>query len=192
MRCAGSAGVASVEQQSATPRSPLRFWNEAAEIGLDLVGVVRASPFQSPGDTADMCIDHDGRLTEDNAQNDVGRLPPHTRQCRQCRNRLRHLPVKAFDNPTGTTDDMFSFRPIETGRMDDRLQAGGIGHPEGFRCRRIPEQGGGDLIYPAVGTLGGEDCGNEELERGFVVQRGTRVWKTSLQTLERLGDLFDS
>ena len=96
--------------------------------------------------------------------------------------------MKSLHNPAGTTDDLSGFCPIEPGRMDDVLQADGVGNPKGFRGRRIPEQDGGDLVYLTVGTLGGKDGGNEELEPGFVVQRGARVWEISLQTLKRLGN----
>jgi len=40
VRFAGCAGMAPVEQQSVASDRPLRFWNETAEIDLDLVGVI--------------------------------------------------------------------------------------------------------------------------------------------------------
>ncbi len=75
--------------------------------------------------------------------------------------------------------------------MDDLLQSDGVGNLKGFRGCSVPEQDGGDLIYSAVGALSGKDRGNEELERGFVVQRGARVWEACFQTSEHISDLFD-
>jgi len=75
--------MAAVKEQAATAIRPFGLWHEPTEIGLDLVWVVGARPFESSGNTANMGVDHDGGLAKSNPQNDVRRLPSHTRQCRQ-------------------------------------------------------------------------------------------------------------
>ena len=75
--------------------------------------------------------------------------------------------------------NVLRFRPKETGALHDFFNGlqrrSGQGVSSGILC----EEDFGDDIYPLVGTLSGENSGDEQLERRLMLERAFNI--TSLR-----------
>ena len=97
----------------------------------------------------DMGIDGDGRLTEGDVEDDIGRLSPHARKFLQRRPVVRHLAAMLRDELPRQGGEVARLAAIETDRLDvcgDLLLAECC-HP--FRRVRSRESAGVALLTPA-------------------------------------------
>lgn len=112
------------------------------------------------------------RLVPDDGTNDIGRLPPDTRQAKQGIVVLRHLSAIVIDQTLGHTQKMAGL----IARIRDGLDVfvefidSRLGHL--LRCGKSLQEIGGDEVDPLIGALRREDYGHQQLKGVVVVQLG--------------------
>jgi hypothetical protein len=172
-----------VQDQSIRRQRPLRWRHCSAQLLLDDFGIVRtrdANPVRHPKHVSvDGKAGHSKRVAED----DVGGLAADAGQFHEFRHRARHLAAMTLDAGRGHSKKGTGLRAKEPGRLDLRLEivSRSRGKRAGVGITR--EKRGRDLVHAFVGTLRGEDRGDEQLVgvREMQFRIGVRVLRPELR-----------
>ena len=133
--------------------------------------VSRGEP-EPAGQPADVGVDRQPGQAEADAAHDVGRLAARRREGDEVVHRASGTsPPKRSTRACGHADQAPRLVPEEPGRLDERLDLGGVGGGQ-VRGRRVAgEQRGRDHVHPLVGGLGRQDRRRQQLERVVVCCR---------------------
>ena len=103
-------------------------------------------------------------------QDQVGGLPAYSRQGEELLHGAGDFAVKFFQKHPGGKDDVLGLGPEEAAGVDVRLDVRRLRPGQGLQGGVVGEEGGGHLIHPLVGTLGGEPGGKEQLIVFLILQ----------------------
>jgi len=151
---------------------PVRRGKQLHEVLFDFDWIGVPGQTQSLGQPFDMGIDSDAGHAEGIAKDHVGGFPSDPRQ--------RHQFLQCPGNLTGETlhqlgtalADESGLVPIIAGWSDEGFQFGRIRLSEILSRTVTGEQSRRDLIDPLIRALGGENGGDEQLQRVVVTQGG--------------------
>ncbi len=171
LRVARAADLAAVKDQQVRNKSPIFLGDEFHEVLFDFDGIGMGGQAQASREAADVGVDHDADVfVEGVAQDDVGGFAAYAAQAGQFLHGLGHIAAEFFQNVLGGLFDGFGFAAEKTGGLDDffdvSLRSGGQGLDGGI----FFEEDRGDHVDAHIGALGGEDGGDEQLERVLMVQ----------------------
>ena len=166
-------GPAMVDELVAEDDPPVaRDDRDEVAFGADRVGAARQ--IEAPADPPDMGVDDDplGPI-EAHPEDDVGRFPPHARQCHQFGQREGDLAAMPLDEGPAAAEQVLCLRPEESGTADHPLDLLLTGSGKRGRGRPAAEQFRGHQVHPPVGALGRENRRQEELQWRAEVERAT-------------------
>ena len=134
-----------------------------------------------------MGVDHDpfGQV-EGVAQNHICGFTADSRQPVKSLHGAGNLSPMIGHQGGGAGAQRAGFGSIEPGGVDHPLQLRLGDAGEGGGVRAAGKEGGGDLVHPLIGALGGKDGGDEELEGRGEMKRAVGV---GIGTLEGAEDL---
>lgn len=166
-----------MKYQEVTGGDPVVGREQSAKLCFDAVGIFGGCPAEALRQAADMGIDDHRREMEGGAEDDVGSLAADAGEGGQIAQSGRNLAVVALDQPLGTADEMAGLGVIKAGGTNQIFHLGKICRAEGGGIRVAGKEVGSDKVDAQVGTLGGEDGGNQEFKGGMMCQRafGRRV-----------------
>ena len=104
------------------------------------------------------------------AQNKVGGFSAHPGQGEQLLHGARHLAMELFQQHAGGKDNVLGLGPEKAAGVDVGLHVGRLCLRQGLQGGEAGEEGGGHLIDPLIGALGGEAGGKEQLIVLLVLQ----------------------
>jgi hypothetical protein len=139
----------------------LRPWDELLEIPLDKVWIIRSGQAEPLCHPFYMGIDDDARLTEGVPENYIRGFSPDSRQGEQLIHRLRDLSAEALGHGFAACDKVFCFTLKESGGTNELFEFWEISRSQRCRFPVPPKECGSHLVDSLVGTLGGEDRGDE-------------------------------
>ena len=130
---------------------------------------------QQPGDADAVGVrhHHPGHVIHV-AQDQVGRLPPHPGQLQQLLHGTGHPAPIVPQQHLSRQDDVPGLGPEEAGGVDIVLHLRHVRPGQGLQGGEPGVKGGGDLVHPLVGTLGGQTHGKQQLIILFILQ-GTQA-----------------
>ena len=117
-----------------------------------------------------MGVDRQPGTVHGHAAHDVGRLAPDPRQGDQILDGGRHLAGEALDQRLGHPQQAAGLGPEEPAGVDQLLDGSRLGTGQRHRGRIGGEHRRGDLVDGLVRALGGQDGGDQQLERVFVIE----------------------
>ena len=135
-----------------------------------------------------MGIDDDTGLPEGGSENDIRGLSADARQGDQLFHRVRNLFTKALGHGFAAGDEMLRFIFEETGGTNELFEFRKMSRSQLCRLPIPSEERWSNLVDTLVGTLGGEDCGNEQLPRGAMVEFHLRAGHRALKRLRNLSE----
>ena len=118
-----------------------------------------------------MGIDGKSRLAECVAEHHVGCFSADAGEHEQTFHRVGEFAVEVLDNCLCRLQDMIGFRPVESAGEDGLFELIPVAVRERFGVRPAFEEITGDHVHTFVRALGGQDRGDEELERRHVFQK---------------------
>jgi hypothetical protein len=132
---------------------------------------VLAGEAHPAGEPTDVGVDHDAlSQIEGIPQNHIGRLSAHAWELVQVLHGPGNLSAMILDQGGGTSADGFRLGAEKPGRANQALQLGGWNPGKVLGGAATGKESGRNLIDPLIGALGGQNGGDEELERVGVVQ----------------------
>ncbi len=159
--------------------------DEARQTVLDgPYGAPRGQP-QAVGHPEDMGIDGDRGLAEGGIQDHVRGLATDARQGLQCRAPVGDPPAVVADQALAGGEDVARLGVIESDAADIALQAVFAERQQAFGVGGRPKERAGGLVHAAVGGLGRQDHGHEQLKRGRVLQFGGGLRVMRLEPFEQ-------
>jgi hypothetical protein len=96
-------------------------------------------------------------------QNYVGGFTADSGESHQLLKAVRDLTAVVVDKPTGTGSQVFGLGPIQAAGFDQFFNGADGGQSHGSGIWKGLKQGWGDLINPAVSTLGRQNGGHQKL-----------------------------
>jgi hypothetical protein len=167
----------------------LIFRDDFDEVTFDLVGIGLGRKTKSLGETHHVRIDADGLFAEGVSKNNIRGLSPDARETDEILQVVGHVAAEALHELFAAIVDRFAFVTIEIDLADLPLESGqrragvinrrAMGFEE-FRCYFVDQ---------IVAGLGGEDQGDQELQRIGEVEIELGV---GMNFFQKANDLFDS
>jgi len=163
--------------------------NDLLQLELDAKRVLAGSKAGAVAHPEDVRVDGECLLVEGGVENDVGRLPPHSRQLLQLFARARDPAAMAADERFRQGDDVLGLGVEQADGLD------GVADPvlaeSDHLLRRLDmfEQRAGRDVHACVGRLGRQDDGHEQGVGIAVFQLGCRrgvVLRKPAEELENL------
>lgn len=154
---------------------PPLFWNDLHEVLLDFLGIFVARQVQAVGNADDVSI-HDNAAgdSKSSSEDDIGGFSRSAGKREHFFHGLRHSPAKLFHDGFARTHNGFGFVAEESSRANLLLEVARIRICEGFRRWIFLIERFRHLVYAHIGALRGEDRGNQQLKRVFVLQLAGR------------------
>ena len=121
---------------------------------------------------------------------EVGRLASHPGQAQQVVHPGGHLPPVLLQQHPGGADDVPGLAVVKAAGADELLHLLHRALCEGLQGGEPGVEGGGDLVHPFVGALGGQPHGEEQLIVLLVSQGADAVGVAPLQSLHDGADLL--
>jgi len=177
-----------MQQQALRDSRPLGHRHELLQVLFDQVWIVGSGQTESLRHALHMGIDDDTGLAEGIPENDIRGLSADARQGDQFFHRVRDLFAEALGHGFAAGDEMFRFVLKETGGTNELFEFRKISRSQLCRLPIPPKEQWSDLVDSLVGTLGGEDCGHEQLPRGTMVEFHLRAWHCALERLRNLSE----
>jgi len=131
-----------------------------------------------------MCIHSDGLLAVGIPQDDIGRFPPDAGKRSELFQRLRDLSIKNFFDHLATPNNTLGLVMVKPGGPNIFFESPEVRFGKITGLAVFLEKARGHLIYPLICALGGQDGGDEELERVTVVQGNSGVRVFFLQDIQ--------
>jgi hypothetical protein len=178
-----------VQDQPVVRIQPEGLRNNPIKLELDAKRVLAGGKAGAVAHPEDVRVDGEGLLVEGGVENDVGRLPPDSRQLLQLFACARHLAAMVADERFGQGDDVLGLGVEQADGLD------GVADPilaeRDHLLRRLDvfEQGAGCDVHACVGRLGRQDDGHEQGVGIVVFQLGCRggvVLRKPAEELENL------
>ncbi len=165
-----------------TEKCPLLSGHQRHQFLLDLYGVrllceakpICQSRYMGVHDDADVDV-------KSIAENDIGRLAAHPSERDEFVHRIRDFATVLFHQRAATRLDVLRLVAKEAGGFDGLFEFCEIGGRKILRAAIALEQFSCDEVDAIVGALGGEDRGDEQLERGVKVELAMRIGIGGLQ-----------
>ena len=157
------------------------LWYQPLKVLFNQIRVVRLRQVEPFRDALDMGIDDDTGLAEDSPENDIRGLSPDAWQGDQFLHRVRDLFAEAVGHGFAAGDEMFRFILKEAGGTNELFEFGKMSRRQLSRLPISPKQRGSHLVDPLVSALGREDCGDEQLPRGTMVEFHCWTWHSAQQ-----------
>ena len=160
-----------------------------AQLPLHLEGVLgTVGNAQTAGDADAVGVADVALLTEDVAQDKVGGLAAHTGEGSQLLHRSGNLAAVLFQKLLGAGHQVPGLAVEKAAGVDVLAHLLRVGLREALQGGKALKQGGGYLVYPLVGALGGEAHGEQQLIVLFVLQRAQGVGIDALQCFDNALD----
>ena len=140
------------------------------QILLNCIGIFRSGQTQTLRQAFDMRIDRYAlRAMEDIPQNDVGRFAPHSRKLHEFVHGGRNFTTVACQEHVAAALNTVGFLAIETSGLNIPGQLVEVGRGIVRRRTVLLKQTARDGVDALIGTLGGQNRGNQEFQgRGEV------------------------
>ena len=168
---------------------PLGLWYELLQVLFDQVWVVRSSQVESLGHAFDMGIDDNTGLAEGVPQDDICRFSANAGQGDQLLHCMWDFFTETLGDSFAAGHEMLCFILKEAGGTNESFDLSEIG-PSHFPRGSIPlEERWSDDVDPLIGTLGGEDCSDEQFPRGAMVEFHLRMLH---RAFERVGKVAET
>ena len=165
-----TAGASVDDQQVRELRPGLRR-HDRADVGFDDLGIGGVGEADEAGQTAHVGVDRESGLAEGVAEYHVRGFPSDAGQFEQSFHRIREFAVELLDDGFRRLQNMVGFRPVESAGEDRLFELFPSAARERFGVRPALEEVARDHVHAFVRTLGGQDRGDEELERRHVLQK---------------------
>src|SRR4029077_754605 len=115
-------------------------------------------------------------------------LSADARQGDQLFHRVRHLFTEALGHGFAAGDEMLRFIFKETGGTNELFEFRKMSRSQLCGLPISPEEEWSHLVDTLVSTLGGENCGHEQLPRGAMVEFHLRAGPRALKRLRNLSE----
>ena len=176
VRFARVADGASVKNQTVTEVGPLLRRETGGDLPFDghWIGIGMppvAAPTQPSGHAHHMSVYRKAGNMEGIAQHHIRGFPPHAGQAGQLIHGARHFAVEATGQHLSQSQQMLGLRAVEPKRANNAFHVLGIGAGQIRTARISGKQFGRDRIDPFVSGLSAEHSGDQQLQRGFEMQR---------------------
>ena len=135
-----------------------------------VLGTVSQAQQAADADAVGVRHHHTGGVV-DVPQDQIGRFPAYAGQLQQIFHGVRHLAAVVPQEHLRGQHDVPGLGPEKARGVDVLLHLRHVGPGQGLQCGEPGEEGGGHLIHPLVGALGGQTDGEQQLVVLAVVQR---------------------
>jgi hypothetical protein len=153
------------------------------KIVFDAVWIIRSSQTESLCHAFYMSIDHDTRLAKGVSEYYIRRFSPDARQGDQRSHCVRNLSAKALGHGFAAGNKMSGFVLEETGGTNELFKFRKIGRSEVCRLPISPKECWSNQVDSLIGTLGGEDRGDQQFPRAMMVEFRLWIWHRALKRL---------
>ena len=172
---------------------PFLFGNEVHEIAFDLDGIGEFAEAKPAAEPANVGVHGDARDVEGVAEDDVGCLAGDAGQRQQFLHGAGDRAAVLLDQKPAALLNIAGLVAEKAGGADHVLQLGAVGLRERGGIGITAEEGRSDHVDALVGTLGGQDGGDQELQWIGEGQGAMRVgiepgrWRTMRRARLRRG-----
>ena len=163
--------------------------HKADQIQFDFVGILVSSQIESAAHATHMSVNHNGGFPIRVAYNDICSFATNSRQGSQIFDAVGNLPFEPLHQLPTTSSNRLGFVAEESRALDLLLQYRLYRRRPVLRGLVLLEELGSQHIHADVGTLGGENRCNQQLEGVRVVKR---TFDLRVFFLENRDDFLDT
>jgi len=145
---------------------PVLFRDQLHKIEFYLHGIGVTRQSQQTINTDHMSIHGDSRNTEGISQNNIGRLPPHSRDRNKIFHTSRDFSAESLKNRLRSPQNILGFISIKTRTANSLLDFAGVRSSNGPHAWILFEKDRCHPVHESVRTLSREHGRHQELPRG--------------------------